>query len=621
MGDSEISRRRLDLVPPSLTKETIGILDRLRGDTDRATYLERLIRKANSAESEIRKANGIEYTPPDLAAYVASRAIELVNRSGKAKSITVIDPACGDAQLLRAVGSAVGARRTSSALRAVSYYGIDVDGGALARARRLMRSLDVKLSKTNALFPFEKSSAGGWSRLLSAFRASSGFDLVIANPPWGAAIDGYRHLLERGEFSLFTGQFDTSDLFLELALRVAKPGGIIAFIVPDSLFNAERTALRKMLVETTRIHLIARLGEKIFPEVNRACAIVICEKRLPDADHQVKCVRLTPEIRRQVLDREISYDSAEELLGHFVPQARFAANSSFSFDIDVTAGESSTFEKFRRCRSSLGSYLAGARGVELSKSGWVTRCTSCKLWFPKPTREVAPCPHCRIQQRVSSLTADQIISKLPGPGRHQIIVGESVRRYTIENTLWIDISRNGIKYKSTDSYSAPKVLVRKTGVGMAASIDYAGRLTNQVVYMFTPVLRAPSGPPLEFFLGVLNSRAIYYYLAKAHGETEWRSHPYVTQAQILSIPLPDLMRDGAWRPEVARIAKLVSVASLRASGMTSKEDARIERLVAEVFDLDRADYVQIYKTIRGVEQLLPVRALCEVSIDGIWEGV
>ena len=45
-------------------------------------------------------------------------------------------------------------------------------------------------------------------------------------------------------------------------------------------------------------------------------------------------------------------------------------------------------------------------------------------------------------------------------------------------------------------------------------------------------------PPLEFMLAVLNSRAMYYFLAKKHGETEWRSHPYLTQKQVLDLPMP-----------------------------------------------------------------------------------
>ena len=45
---------------------------------------------------------------------------------------------------------------------------------------------------------------------------------------------------------------------------------------------------------------------------------------------------------------------------------------------------------------------------------------------------------------------------------------------------------------------------------------------------------------LESFLAILNSRAMYYYLTANSGETNWRSHPYLTQKQLLNLPLPEL---------------------------------------------------------------------------------
>ena len=55
-------------------------------------------------------------------------------------------------------------------------------------------------------------------------------------------------------------------LFIELAYNILNENGVMAFIIPDSLFDPQNERLRKFLVEKTQIKVIARLGEKIFDE-------------------------------------------------------------------------------------------------------------------------------------------------------------------------------------------------------------------------------------------------------------------------------------------------------------------------------------------------------------------
>ena len=50
-------------------------------------------------------------------------------------------------------------------------------------------------------------------------------------------------------------------------------------------------------------------------------------------------------------------------------------------------------------------------------------------------------------------------------------VGESINRYYIARRLWIDTSKDGINYKDEDFYRGKRLLVRKTGIGIMATID------------------------------------------------------------------------------------------------------------------------------------------------------
>ena len=75
----------------------------------------------------------------------------------------------------------------------------------------------------------------------------------------------------------------------------------MGFIIPDSLFDAQNENLRKFLLEKTQIKVIARLGEKIFEEVNRATTVIICKKDLPSFGSETTCFRLSTADRKEYL--------------------------------------------------------------------------------------------------------------------------------------------------------------------------------------------------------------------------------------------------------------------------------------------------------------------------------
>ena len=105
-----------------------------------------------------------------------------------------------------------------------------------------------------------------------------------------------REELQSAGFSLTTGQYDSFVLFIELAYNLLDEGGYFSFIIPDSLFDAQNEKLRRFLTEKMQIKVIARLGEKIFEEVNRATTVIVCRKEKPVKDSVTHCFRLTTEV-------------------------------------------------------------------------------------------------------------------------------------------------------------------------------------------------------------------------------------------------------------------------------------------------------------------------------------
>lgn len=574
-------------------------------------------RKLSSAE----KQNGVVYTPSNLSAFVAEKVVNFwFEENHGTSNLKIIDPACGGGELLTAAWKALSEKvLVPQSNPSEVLCGLDIDEIAVAKSIASVRGLDRRATafnilKANALFPDNsRFGVNDWPSLQSFFKAENGFDILIANPPWGADVSAYKEKLIGSNYTLHKGQFDTSDLFVELSLSIVKDGGYFAFIIPDSLFGHERKDLRRLLAEQTEIKYVARLGEKIFEGVNRACVVLIGRKTRPTGNSRVSCVRLNPLLRRQILNGETTFTQADKSLSHTVRQSRFSQTTDFLFDIDTKEAEMEVLNKITQTNSVIGDFVGSSRGVELSKTGKVCRCKACGFWTPLPTNEQPKCPHCKAMINLDEVEITSIISKKRFKGSKPLLVGESVQRYSISARYWISLNNKGINYKKISMYYEPKILVRKTGVGITATIDYSNAMTNQVVYMFRP-REDKKHVSIEFILAAMNSRALYYYLLKKYGETEWRSHPYLTQSQILSLPLP--------RPNEQiqqKISKLLKPYLEKHEAVPNAVDASVEHLLAKLFGLTKADYEVIYKTIEDTQGLIPVKKLTSVGVADIFK--
>ena len=124
-----------------------------------------------------------------------------------------------------------------------------------------------------------------------SYGASDRVDIVLTNPPFGGREeDGIesnfpKHLQTR----------ETADLFLGLIIRILKPGGRAAVVLPDgSLFGeGVKTRLKEQLMEECNLHTIVRLPNSVFkPYASIGTNLLFFEKGEPTQDiwfyeHQV----------------------------------------------------------------------------------------------------------------------------------------------------------------------------------------------------------------------------------------------------------------------------------------------------------------------------------------------
>lgn len=534
-----------------------------------------------------RRARGAVYTPPALAEWVAQL---LLHRCSKPSPL-ILDLGCGDGALLQPF---------TCSRKGVRLAGIELNRAAAIDAQS---SLGGKASILvgDVLCPEISGSqtlARYWAKQLK-----SRPDAIIMNPPWGGEDLLTKDRAKSVGLQLASGQYDTYDLFCELALQLLAPAGQFAFILPDSILLPEHEPLRKLLVSKTMISLIARLGEGIFPGVYRGCVVIVGTLGVPKLGHEVECMRLTQAERSQIRCGE-PFEGVRKRVSHFVPQSRFSRDNGVHFDIDVRREDISVI-KILEQSGGWTTMLDSRRGVELSKHGKIVTCQQCRNSRPAPRTEANLCPHCGSSPE--ALTTSTIVATAPVQGGewHPFIVGEDVTRYSVIPRRWIKGGVRGINYKKRPLCGQDRILIRKTGIGINAAIDSSDAYTNQVVFEYVLNKKAEkfAFSYLHYILGVLCSRTLFAFHLKRGGDLEWRSHPYVTQKTLAALPIP-IPTEGRQMRQAAAIAD--SVAKHLAQG---DRDYEIEALVAGHFDLESNDLQHLMNGLHHTGNLEAMRRM------------
>src|ERR1017187_4889425 len=238
---------------------------------------------------------GEYYTPRAVTAFMIDR---IDPRPGE----LLLDPACGTGGFL------------TCALRHMRdrYVKTTKDEQTMQEALRACekKQLPHMLCVTNMLLhgienPSFVRHDNTLARPYISYTASGRVDIVLTNPPFGGRE-------EEGIESNFPKHFqtrETADLFLALIIRILKPNGRAAVVLPDgSLFGeGVKTRLKEHLMEECNLHTIVRLPNSVFnPYASIGTNLLFFEKGEPTKDiwfyeHQVpdaqKAYSMTKPIR------------------------------------------------------------------------------------------------------------------------------------------------------------------------------------------------------------------------------------------------------------------------------------------------------------------------------------
>jgi len=196
--------------------------------------------------SDLRAELGIYYTPAPLAARLLDQATAAgVNWS----SCRVLDPACGGGAFLAPVAQRMVKELSHlEAAELVNLLSTRLRGFEVDPFAAWMSQVFLEVS----VMPVVRAAQRRLPQLvdvrdaLRTDRRDGGYDLVIGNPPYGR-VTLPTPLRQRFARSLY-GHANLYGVFTDLALRLATPVGVVAYVTPTSFLAGEYfTRLRQLL--------------------------------------------------------------------------------------------------------------------------------------------------------------------------------------------------------------------------------------------------------------------------------------------------------------------------------------------------------------------------------------
>jgi len=231
-----------------------------------------------------RKSQGIYYTPTFVTSYIVQQTVgRYLDEHGYNPSNPprVLDMACGSGSFLieafDVIDNFVAKQRGQAQKGEVDIFdrarqlevlqncifGVDKDRQAVevARLNLLLRALHSreKLPMLENILMGDSLHPETMEQGFQQVMKEGGFDVIVGNPPYVRI-----QTLDKAEVEYFnqnfesaTGNYDIYVLFVERAMQLLKPGGVMGFILPNKFMQVDYgEGLRKLLSENQYVEQI-----------------------------------------------------------------------------------------------------------------------------------------------------------------------------------------------------------------------------------------------------------------------------------------------------------------------------------------------------------------------------
>ncbi|WP_313573736.1 Eco57I restriction-modification methylase domain-containing protein [Brevundimonas sp.] len=344
------------------------------------------------------------------------------------------------------------------------------------------------------------------------------YDVIVGNPPWGAELEGWSPQAVEERFPQGGEEKDSYALFVIRAWEMLRPGGMLAFIIPNSWLTVDGyTAFRAWLLRHFEVLEVTSTW-KIFKDVNHDTSLLVARRRVePIANIAAVTggtIRVAALARgrtegaklKQLAERDwsITHDATEGFQAR-QPNHRFEVIYSprIADELDQISA---------RCRR-LDEVADVTVGIQVYHHTKVSKEFIKKKGFHSQTPE----------------SSDY----------YPYVDANDVQRYFIEpsTTQWLKYSDLLRDKRDLTHYRLPRILVQQIfWQGMSACLEAP---TDPVLYLNTLfAIYNARDYELATLLGLLNSRFVSSTYERFANRLFGDKFPKVSKLDLASIPVP-----------------------------------------------------------------------------------
>ena len=364
--------------------------------------------------------------------------------------------------------------------------------------------LGTSIQVGNALQVEPSTFAPGflWERRFAEVfeRERPGFDLVAGNPPWisyglrdrGSASPEERIYYERIFPAGTQYKLTLYPIFMELALRICRAGGMHGFLVPDSLLSGHHfSRIRQRLTAEAELIELTLFEGSLWPGVQVGHTLFYAARKRGGPGRSPVTVRnrVLPVIRGRIVGSGSSSSA-----GSGPSDVRVPAHA-------YSAGGGGPLRIFRDDREV--EFLARVQAAPLrfkdvcwTYSGLIAR------YGQKSVQADEVCAQFRLVKPGGEIILEDVDAA--AHWRPALLTGAEVVPFSVRwrggHLYWpgarADLAR---VYKSgfdPARYEGAKVLLRQTGDSLIAAVDRAGRLCLNNLHLVGPLGRPAIPPPI-----------------------------------------------------------------------------------------------------------------------------
>lgn len=337
---------------------------------------------------------------------------------------------------------------------------------------------------------------------------SNQFDYIIGNPPYVMLLkseidEGYwKYILSN--YKTLGYKKNTFYLLMERSLDKLKPGGMHGFIIPDRYFlSSSYIKSRINLFKNTRVVNVTQLSSKIFEEAIVGTAVYIVEKNKYKENH--------------VIDLRLNYTNENNYCYSEILQKDIEKNGRYTLNILTKSNCKNVVEKIK------------GNSLELKDF--------CNI-------------HVGMMIRDKNRNFKEAESK---EEKSRIVLGRDLDKYIVENEeryCFVDGLEIFGGTKNLQKHNMhPKILLRKTGNNIIASIDNRGVFAEQSVYMIIPF----NENKIYSLLGQIQSNISNFYF-KEYLITNPDAYPYIQHYDVERIPIhEDILNNDYYSKLIKKI--------------------------------------------------------------------